>query len=130
MQLRMLRVGINFKRLLMFIEVDVEESENSPLSVNKVFQSLGIPMPITKIIAPDPSGVEIECFITGWSSEGICTAYAVLVEDSGDGRVLLVYGGNNGVRLRSTIESTSWDIQNPSQWGEPCLMLDQTIEIS
>ena len=129
MQRRMPLMVTGSRRLRMFIEVDVEECNNSPLSVNKIFQALDMPMPITKIVAPDRSGVEIECFITGWSAEGICTAYAALVEDSGEGRVLLVYGGNNGVRLQSTIEAASWNIEDLSQWGEPCLLLDQNIEI-
>ncbi len=129
MQRRTLLMVTDFKGLRMFIEVDVEECNNSPLGVNKIFQALDIPMPITKIVAPDRSGVEMECFITGWSSDGICMAYAVLVEDSGEGRVLLVYGGNNGVRLQSTIKSVSWNIEDQSQWGEPCLMLDQNIAI-
>lgn len=129
MQRRMPLMVTGSRGLRMFIEVDVEECNNSPLSVNKIFQALDMPMPITKIVAPDRSGVEIECFITGWSAEGICTAYAALVEDSGEGRVLLVYGGNNGVRLQSTIEAASWNIEDLSQWGEPCLLLDQNIEI-
>lgn len=113
----------------MFIEVDVEESRNCHLNVNKIFQALDIPIPITKVIAPDRFGSEIECSITGWSVEGECSAYAVLVEDSGEGRVLLVYGGNHGIRLQPATSGHPWDVQNSSQWGEPCLMLDQNIEI-
>ena len=129
MQLPMHQTVIAFRRMRMFIEVDVEESRNSPLSVNKIFHALDIPIPITNIIAPNRFGLEVECFITGWSFEGECTAYAVLVEDSGEGRVLLVYGGNNGIRLQPTTLGRPWDIKDPCQWGEPCLMLDQNIEI-
>jgi hypothetical protein len=54
---------------------------------------------------------------------------AVLVEDSGDGLATLVYGGEQGIRLKAADDEGPWDLENSSQWGEPCLLLDRDVEI-
>ena len=61
--------------------------------------------------------------VTGWSSVGPVPAYAVHVEDSGEGVVLLIYGGDEGIRLKDGNSIDPWDLEDPSQWGEPCLLL-------
>ena len=48
---------------------------------------------------------------------------AALSEDSGEGVVLLVYGGSEGIRLRPAGSGDEWDLNDPAQWGEACLML-------
>jgi hypothetical protein len=48
---------------------------------------------------------------------------SALAEDSGEGVVLLVYGGNEGLRLQPAGSSDAWEITNSNQWGEACLML-------
>ena len=67
--------------------------------------------------------VDIWCEVTGWSEAGQCPAYAALSEDSGDGTVLLIYGGDDGIRLRPVDSQGEWDPATVEQWGEPCLML-------
>jgi len=67
--------------------------------------------------------VDMWCEVTGWSEAGPCPAYAVLSEDSGDGTVLLIYGGDDGIRLRPADSPGGWDLANEEQWGEACLML-------
>ena len=75
-----------------------------------------------------PTGDDVLCQVTGWSSSGPCQGYAVLVADSGEGAVTLIYGGDQGVRLKPMDNHDAWDLANPDQWGEPCLLLDPDVE--
>ena len=107
----------------MLYEVAVSGEGNSPLELNRVFDLLEEPRIITRIFTADRMGEDRWCDVTGWDQHGPCPAYAALAEDSGEGVVLLVYGGNEGLRLRPAGIPEDWDQDNPHQWGEPCLML-------
>ncbi len=93
------------------------------MELNRVFSLLEEPRAITQLLAPTPAGPDGWCDVTGWNEDGPCPAYAAKAEDSGEGAVLLVYGGDWGIRLRPENTDEEWDLDNGSQWGEPCLML-------
>ena len=107
----------------MLIEVEVTAGENSPLDLHRMFDLLEEPRPVSRVIAPNPFGEDVWCEVAGWDAGGPCQAMAALCEDSGEGVVLLVYGGSEGVRLRPAGVPGSWDLGNTGQWGEACLML-------
>lgn len=107
----------------MLFEVEVSPDGNSPMELNRVFDLLGDPQPVSRIFTADLKGEDRWCDVTGWSDQGQCPAYAARAEDSGDGVILLVYGGNQGIRLRPADLADPWALENPGQWGEPCLML-------
>ena len=107
----------------MLFEVEVEAAGNSPMDLNRVFDLLSEPKAITRIFTADLSGKDAWCEVTGWSQVGPCQAYVALSEDSGEGVVLLVYGGDDGIRLKPAGSIEDWDLVNSDQWGEPCLML-------
>jgi hypothetical protein len=107
----------------MLFEVEVLPDGNSPMELNRVFDLLNNPQPISRIFTADLMGEDRWCDVTGWSDQGRCPAYAVKAEDSGDGVILLVYGGNEGIRLKPVDLMDEWALENTSQWGEPCLML-------
>jgi hypothetical protein len=109
----------------MFVEVDVTAGENSPLTVNRMFDVRSPPAMVRRVVAADPQGRDIWCDVTGWSAQGPCPAMAVVAEDSGEGLVLLVYGGGQGIRLKPADCAEAWDLASPRQWGEACLMLDR-----
>ena len=109
----------------MLFEVDVSPGGNSPIELNRVFDLLSEPRPIVGLFTANPLGEDIWCRITGWSEAGPCTAYAALAEDSGDGVILLVYGGDEGIRLSPADDQEVWAMEGNQQWGEPCLMLDR-----
>ena len=111
----------------LYIEVDVQEGGNSLIPVNKIFMAFDSPKIIVHVMAPDNSGSERWCAVTGWSSSGPSPAYTVLVEDSGEGVVTLVYGSDQGIRLKDAQSQDPWDLDNPNQWGEACLLLDQYV---
>ena len=109
----------------MLLEVEIVAGENSPLDLHRMFDLISDVREVSRVMAPGPRGDEdVWCEVTGWSDDGPCPARAALSEDSGEGVVLLVYGGGHGIRLRPVGSTGDWDLQDGSQWGEACLMLD------
>lgn len=106
-----------------YIEIDVEPGPNTDWAVVKVFQAREAPREVSRVHAARPGGEVEPCAVTGWSDGGPVPAYAAHVFDSGEGSVLLVYGGDEGVRLKSVASTEPWDLASPAQWGEPCLLL-------
>ncbi len=107
----------------MLVEVEVVSGENSPLDLHRMFDLLTDPIEVVRIFATNPMGEDLWCRVTGWSSNGPCAAMSAQAEDSGEGVVMLVYGGDEGVRLQPAGSGDDWDLANLSQWGEACLML-------
>ena len=114
----------------MYVSVNVEASRNCPMQLERVFETLGEPREVHGAVAPDPSGEDVWCHVTGWSSEGPCPAYGALVEDSGEGVLMLIYGGDEGIRLKPAVSEDDWDVNCPGQWGEACLLLDKDVDLS
>lgn len=114
----------------MFLEVEVSEGSNSPLSLTRMFDTKEQPVPVTRIISGDLDGNDTWCDVTGWSEAGPCPAYAALVEDSGEGVARLIYGGDHGIRLKRSGLDEPWDLASPRQWGEACLLLDKDAEVA
>ena len=112
-------------RMQMLMELDVAEGGNSPLAVNRFFDLLDQPRDITGVFTSGLDGEDRWCRVTGWSLSGPCPARAARSEDSGEGVVLLVYGGGEGIRLQPWDSTDEWDLDNVTQWGEACLMLDK-----
>ena len=113
----------------MFVEVDVEASSNCDYSLTRIFSAIGERVPVIRAEVPDRRGVVDLHEITGWSTSGPCQAYAIEVEDSGEGRALLLYGGDDGIRLKPVDVSEEWSLDSTEQWGEPCLLLDLDARI-
>ena len=112
----------------MLIEVEVTAGDNSPLDLHRMFDLLEDPRPVTRVMAPNARGEDVWCDVVGWDAEGPCQAMAALSEDSGEGVVLLVYGGSEGVRLRPADDAGEWDLDDATQWGEACLMLGKDTD--
>lgn len=113
----------------MLYEVAVVADGNSPMDLNRVFDLLTDPRPARRIIAPDPRGNDVWCDVTGWENGVSCPAMAALSEDSGEGVIMLIYGGEDGIRLKPAEDPADWDIDNARQWGEACLMLGSDVRI-
>ncbi|MBM3926063.1 MAG: hypothetical protein FJ320_08770 [SAR202 cluster bacterium] len=113
----------------MYIEVDVQEGPNSSWAVNRMFSALEPPRLVSRVMASDPKGREVMCAVTGWSSGGPVAAKAALVEDSGEGIVMLLFGGDQGIRLKPADDAEGWDLASPRQWGEPCLLLSRDVRM-
>ena len=113
----------------MFLEIDVQAGENCDYSLNRMFSTVSDPVEITAVETIGPRG-ELNLFaVVGWSSEGLCSVQAILVEDSGEGHALLIYGGDDGIRLRKKGSDLAWSLENREEWGEPCLLVDVATHI-
>ena len=113
----------------MLLEIDVSDDGNSPLVVNRVFDLLDQPRAVNRVFTANPAGDDLWCRVTGWSFNGPCPAMAALSEDSGEGVVLLIYGGDQGIRLKPLDSGEDWDLSSSNQWGEACLMLDKDAPV-
>ena len=113
----------------MFLEVDVQAGENCDYSLNRIFSTVSDPVEITAVETLGPLG-KVDLFaVVGWSTNGLCSVHAVLVEDSGEGHALLIYGGDDGIRLRKSGGDSSWSLEHSDEWGEPCLLVDVSTQI-
>lgn len=113
----------------MLYEVEVVADGNSPMDLNRVFDLLTDPRPIVRVLAPDPLGHDVWCDVVGWEDDAPCPAMAALSEDSGEGVIMLIYGGEDGIRLRPADAYDPWDIESAGQWGEACLMLGSDVRV-
>ena len=109
-----------------FIEVEVEAGGNCDYSLHRVFSVVEEPKEIARVEAPGLRGELAMVEVTGWSEDGPCPAYAAIVEDSGEGHALLIFGGDDGIRTRPLDSDSPWSLDDPAQTGEPCLLLDKT----
>ena len=109
----------------MLIELEVTAGDNSPLDLHRMFDLITEPRPVTRVFTADSTGIDRWCDVTGWDESGPCPAHAALSEDSGEGVVLLVYGGDEGIRLKPDDSREDWELASPNQWGESCLLLDK-----
>ena len=112
-----------------FIEVDVQAGPNTDWAVVKMFEAKEEPREVTSVVCRRPDGTTGPCSVTGWGGDGPVPSYAVSVGDSGEGVVLLVYGGEAGIRLKDGDSIEPWDLESPNQWGEPCLLLPHGSEV-
>ena len=111
----------------MLIEVDVESGPNCDWSMTRLFEAEEQSRRVTRVSGVLPDGSTGLCQVTGWCSEGPCPAYAALVADSGEGAAVLVYGGDQGIRLQAADSTEPWDVASPRQWGEPCLLVPRDV---
>ena len=109
----------------MLIELEVTAGVNSPLDLHRMIDLISVPRPVVSVFAADATGQDRWCDVTGWSETGPCPALAALAEDSGEGVVLVIYGGDLGIRLKPAGLQEDWDLASASQWGEACLLLDK-----
>ena len=115
----------------MLYAVEVTAAANSPMPLHRVFDLLEEPRPIRQVFTADPMGIDAWHQVAGWNeSDGPGPAWAALAEDSGDGVILLVYGGDDGIRLKPQTDPAAWNLNAPNQWGEPCLMLDKDTPVA
>ena len=108
----------------MIIPVEVESGPNCDMDLMQVFDGMEESREVTRVLSILPDGSDSLCQVTGWSVDGPCPAYAAKVSDSGEGAALLVFGNSEGgIRLKEASSSARWDVDDPTQWGEPFLLL-------
>ena len=114
------------------IYLEIEENDNCEYMPMQVYEAQADSVPVRRVRLFEPDRPHGVYEVTGWSSEDSGTpslAMYVPVSDSGQATVHLVSGGDWGVRLRPEGRDEEWDLDSPSQWGEPYLMLTDQADI-
>lgn len=114
--------------------IDIEDNENSGYFPVQVFESQGEPRSAAVITVSGIPGNDEPHEVVGWCSNdgntgGPCRATAVVVGDSGSGRVWMIHGGDHGVRLRPISSDLPWDLESGEQKGEPYMLLPFSSEL-
>ena len=123
------------KSFAMIVEIEIQENLNVDEYEFRSFMGKSEPCPIAQTIYfPEDNSPAFEVDIVGWEDTQPTQAYALSIEDSGDGEAWLIYGGKHGIRLRSTSSTKKkFSLQNKDEWGEKYLcyhrnVYDQAIE--
>ncbi len=102
------------------MNIHVQDNLNCAGSEQYVFNELGSPRRICGIRVVE-RGEETACDVTGVDEKGrFVEAYAVKINDSGEGMGYLIYGAEWGIRLKlEKNRDKPWDLSGQDQWGEP-----------
>jgi hypothetical protein len=114
------------------VYLEIEDNENCEYMPLQVYEARSSPTQVHRIRLFEPDRPHGVYRVTGWSSEGSggpCPAMYAPVSDSGQAVAHLVYGGDWGVRLKPVDSDEEWDVNSPSQWGEPYLVLTDEHDI-
>jgi 23S rRNA pseudoU1915 N3-methylase RlmH len=111
--------------------VEIPENPNCEAMELRVFQERDAERPARQVRLERRPGQPAQwCDAIGWNLDGTTTtATARKVDDSGDGTVLLITGGTGGLRLQTAAAQTPWRLSDPTQWGEPLLLLGDPADV-
>lgn len=101
------------------MQIQVEDNRNCAGSEQFVFNEMAAPRRILGIRVTE-RGEEVDCDVVGVDAAGnFVEAYAVMINDSGEGKGYLIYGAEWGIRLKlAKYRSKPWDLSGQDQWGE------------
>ena len=103
------------------VYIQIDDNPNCTAWDGQIFQPLAPPRAVTHV-RREREGVPRWCEVIGLEEGGATiAALACAIEDSGEGRCYLVFGGTWGLRLRES--GGAWDLSDSRQWGEAFLLL-------
>ena len=105
--------------------IEIDENDNCGYFPIQVFEARGTEQVANSIVVEHNGRQEV----VGWEDGAPTTVRVVPVGDSGVGESLLIYGGNNGVRMRRASLSEPWSIRNDRESGEPYLLLPSNTRV-
>jgi hypothetical protein len=106
--------------------IEIPDNPNCEAVELRVFHDLEPPKPVSQVRMEHGPGLTGPqwCALTGWTLAGSpCPALACKVDDSGEGVILLVSGGDAGLRLKPSSDPSAWSLDRPAQWGLPFLLI-------
>ena len=112
--------------------IDLEDNENSGYFPIQIFETQGQPRSVEMITVPNIPQGNVPHDIVGWCSDdggSICNVTAIAVGDSGLGQVTMIYGGDNGIRLRPSSSRSAWSLDATDQSGEPYILLSTSVAL-
>ena len=106
------------------ITLEIEPNPNCEPVDLRVFNDVGPPKPVAQVLVDRTAGPPHWCLVTGWTQGGDpVPAQARQVDDSGEGLVWLVSGGDAGLRLQPAWQPRVWSLEESTQWGMPFLLI-------
>jgi hypothetical protein len=116
------------------IIIDIEDNDNCGYFPMQVFEVQGEARSSAVITIPSVPGSDEPHDVAGWCSEagedgGPCDATAVAVGDSGAGQVIMIHGGDHGIRMRPASSRSPWSLSSADQIGEPYMLIASSSEI-
>lgn len=112
--------------------IEIEENPNCSESGSWRFKPLGSRRVALQTRTYDRTDDGEWCWVTGWTDRDEaphCPAWVQPVEESGQGKSYLVYGGAWGIRLKPVEVDEAWSLESPNQWGAPHLLLADLADI-
>ena len=106
--------------------IEIDENENCGYFPTQVFEARGEES-VAESVVVDQSGLHE---VIGWQDGAPFPVRVVPVGDSGAGQSTLVYGGNNGIRMRQAGSDDAWSEDSGDQIGEPYLLLAEGANVS
>ncbi len=103
--------------------IDIEENDNCGYFPMQTFEKRGVERRAGGIVLEDVSNASGPHEVVGWCDGAPCDVRVVRISDSGAGESVLIYGGNNGIRLRPARSVLGWEIGAEGQFGEPYMLL-------
>ena len=106
--------------------IDLEENANSGYFPIQIFETQSKSRSVKMITVPNIPESDVPHDVVGWCSNdggSICNVTAVAVGDSGLGQVMMIYGGDHGIRLRPSSSKSIWSLNATDQSGEPYVLL-------
>lgn len=112
------------------IIIDIPPNPNCEAVEMRVFHDLGPSRAVNRVRLEQAPGAPQWYDVVGWTAAGAAQpARAVKVDDSGDGVVWLVYGGDAGLRLRPAGSTEGWRLDHPQQWGLPFILTTDAADL-
>ena len=115
----------------MIIELNIEENDNIDEYESRVFMGKKNSCKISRIFYQPEEGDPFEAEVVGWHNRKAVQAYLICVEDSGDGEAWLIYGGNEGIRLRKSSSRLArkkpFSLDHEDEWGEKYLYYSSSL---
>lgn len=110
--------------------IEIAPNANCEPVEMRVFHDLEPPRVITQVRLERTPGKPQWYAVTGWQQDGTpCPVQARKVDDSGEGVILLVSGGDAGLRLQPAEQSAPWSLKHPAQQGEPFLLISDSQDL-
>jgi hypothetical protein len=114
------------------LAIEIPLNPNCEAVELRVFHDLEPPRPVSQVrLERGAAGSAPQwCAITGWTLANTpCPALARKVDDSGEGVILLVSGGDAGLRLKPAGDPAPWAMDQPAQWGLPFLLIPDPSDL-
>ena len=111
------------------IAVEIPPNPNCEAVELRLFHDLEPPRVVSQVRL-EHHGSPQWCQVTGWTLQGSsCPAWGRRVDDSGEGVVWLVSGGEAGLRAQPADRQDPWRLDHPAQWGVPFLLLADAQDV-